>query len=140
MTAPIWVNLRSQFTVNIACNGSKQFEYCVEFMSSSYEATDNETCNTWTMLDQCDHNATLIYSIPDESAFGLLVVVRNAVSIERQIVYVRVRQSVILVAAVVGIFVFALCLIMAFVCCVLMCCRKRKRYASCSSSRFALNP
>lgn len=126
--APTWVNQNEDFTVNIACNGSAQFEYCIQYVHSAYAIVDNETCDTWTMLERCNYNSTLAYvNSNNESGFGLLVIVRNAVSIQRHMVYVRIRQSVILVATVVGIFVFALCLIMAFICCILQCCRKRKR-------------
>lgn len=124
---PDWANLHEDFPVSITCNGSAQFEYCIRYMNSAYVLIGDETCDTWTMLEQCKHNSTLVYSNTNEDAFALLVIVRNAVSIERQVAYVRVKQSIILVAAVVGIFVFALGLIMALICCILQCCRKRKR-------------
>lgn len=127
VTAPDWANLHEDFAVAIVCNGSAQFEYCIRYMDSAYVSTGDETCDTWTMLAQCNHNATLTYVNTNEDAFTLLVIVRNAVSIERQLAYVRVRQSMLLVAALVGVFVFVLCLIMVLVCCILQCCRKRKR-------------
>lgn len=125
--APGWTNLHEDFSVVIACNGSAQFEYCIRYMDSAYVMTGVETCDTWIMLDQCNYNATMVYSNTNEDAFALLVIIRNAVSIERQIAYIRIKQSIVLVAAVVGIFVFGLCLIMALICCILHCCRKRKR-------------
>lgn len=87
----------------------------------------NETCDEWTVTEVCQQNFTFPQGVLNVDSFTVLVIIRNAVSIERKLFIVNIKQPVILIATVVGLIVFTLCLIAAIACCLVRCIRKKRR-------------
>lgn len=128
--SPHWINQGDEFFVNVQCEGTAQFEYCIKQVNSSYDLVGNETCDSWSMLDTCNQNFSITHHKQQqfsEYSVSFIVTVRNAISIDRQLVNVKIRQSIILVAIYVGVFVFLFSIVLTVICCTLQCIRQKKK-------------
>lgn len=123
-----WIDDGQDYNLNIYCSGSKNFEYCIRQIDGPYILEGNETCVEWTTIEKCQQNLQLPQSVLNVKSFTVLVIVRNAVSIERKVFVVNIKQPILMVAAVVGSIVFSLCVIAVIIYCAVRCIRKKKRY------------
>lgn len=122
-----WINDGDDYQLNIFCNGSPNFEYCVRHIDGPYIMDGQETCEEWSTMDECQQNLEYAQSVLNVKSFTVLVIIRNAVSIERKIFVVNIKQPIILVATMVGALVFTLCIIGVVACCIVRCIRKKRR-------------
>lgn len=86
-----------------------------------------ETCEKWSTMDVCQQNLQYAQSVLNVKSFTVLVIIRNAVSIERKLFVVNIKQPIILVATMVGALVFTLCIIGVVAGCIVRCIRKKRR-------------
>lgn len=87
----------------------------------------NETCEEWNTIGECHQNLTFPQSVLNVDSFTVLVIVRNSVSIERKLFVVNIKQPIIMIATMVGLIVFTLCLIAVVACCLVRCIRKKRK-------------
>ncbi|XP_031635135.1 uncharacterized protein LOC116348301 isoform X2 [Contarinia nasturtii] len=121
-----WIDDGDDYNLNIFCSGSPNFEYCIQQIDGPYILEGNETCDEWITIDECQQKHKLPQSVVNVKSFTVLVIIRNAVSIQRKIFVVNIKQPVLIVAAVVGAIVFTLCIIAAVVCCLVRCIHKKR--------------
>lgn len=122
-----WINDGDDYQLNIFCNGSPNFEYCIRHIDGPYIMDGHESCDKWTTMDVCQQNLEYAQSVLNVKSFTVLVIIRNAVSIERKLFVVNIKQPIILVATMVGALVFTLCIIGVVACCIVRCIRKKRR-------------
>lgn len=113
--------------LDMYCNGSPNFEFCIQQINNTNELVGNETCDNWTSIKSCNQRFTLIPKFDNVKSFSVLVVVRNSVSVERTQHIVKVKQPMFLIALVVGAVVLTLFIIATAVCCLVRCIRTKKR-------------
>lgn len=122
-----WINDGDDYELNIYCSGSSNFEYCLRQITGPYILNGNETCDEWITIEKCQQNLRLPQSVLNVKSFTVLVIIRNSVSIEREIFVVNIKQPVIMVATIVGIIVFIICIIAVIVYCLVRCFHQKKR-------------
>lgn len=128
LNGTVWLKGDETLELDMYCNGSPNFEYCVRQINQTNDLNDSETCENWTSIQNCYQHFSLRPSFGNANAFSVLVIVRNSISVERTVHVVKVKQPIFVVALMVGIVVFTLIVIATVVCCIVRCIKQNGRF------------
>lgn len=77
ITGNNWILQGNILELQISCQGSKPFQYCLNYFPGIYNVTGNETCINPLSLDNCNFNIGRYYGSP--GSHTIVVIITNDV-------------------------------------------------------------
>lgn len=112
----MWIKREAGIHLNITCNGSPPYEYCLEEIDGPRNTTSNETCKEWIPAESCE----FLYNkyIYEDTSQTILIIVRNQVTTLRKIVTVNCyevkKQSQLSVIVIPMVFILCSAVVIIF--------------------------
>ncbi|XP_023012413.2 uncharacterized protein [Leptinotarsa decemlineata] len=72
-----WIQPGDLLSLKVSCTGSKNIDYCVNYLRGEYNVTGNETCGIYERLDTCSFRIKRYLWHPKTT---ILIIIKNEVS------------------------------------------------------------
>ena len=74
-----WLNKGQMLNLDIECEGTPPFSFCVNNIAGPYNITGNETCTSWDQKSECTFNFLHYFNSNRNRNYSLLLFLRNNV-------------------------------------------------------------